>query len=170
MTTTNVTVIVGNPNPRSRTLDAAIRVAGKLGASSPSVVNLVDLGADLLGRSEDSVEKAKSLVKYADLAIFASPTFKGTYSGLLKLFVDQFDSGEKLDEVVAVPMMLGGHSSHAAAVELHLKPLLVELGMICPAPGIFQLDSDYVDDAALESWITRWQPVIASLTERKVAA
>lgn len=170
MTNLKVTVVVGNPNPRSRTLDAAVRLAERFGASSPTVINLVDLGADLLGRGEESVEAAKASVVSADLAIFASPTFKATYSGLLKLFVDQFESGEHIGNVVAVPLMVGGHAAHAAGVELHLKPLLVELGLICPTPGIFQLDTTYTDDPALDAWVERWRPVVASLTERKLAA
>ncbi len=36
---------------------------------------------------------AKQLVVDADVVVFASPTFKATYTGLLKLFLDQFGAG-----------------------------------------------------------------------------
>jgi flavin reductase like protein len=49
----------------------------------------------------------------SQLAVFARPTFKATYSGLLKLFLEQFDSGTGLAGVVAVPVMLGAGSVHA---------------------------------------------------------
>ena len=160
-------VVVGNPNPQSRTLDAAERLAERMGATAPEVINLAHFGAKLLDRGAADVEQAKVSVVSAQLAIFASPTFKATYTGLLKLFLDQFESGEKLDGVVAVPLMLGGSQAHAAAVELHLKPVLVELGLVCPTPGLFQIDSSYLNDPALDEWIERWVPVIAPFVERK---
>lgn len=165
--TRKIVIVSGNPNPTSRTLDAACRLGNRFGAAETEIINLSILGARLLERGGAAVRTAKDAVATADLAIFASPTFKGTYTGLLKLFLDQFESGEKLRNVVAVPLMLGGSATHALAVELHLKPILVELGLICPTPGLYQIDFAYQDDPALEHWLEQWKPVITALIERK---
>ena len=50
-----------------------------------------------------------------------SPTYKGTYTGLLKLFLDRFDAGTGL-RGLAIPLMLGGSPAHALAPELTTAP------------------------------------------------
>jgi FMN reductase len=62
--------------------------------------------------------------------------------------------------VTAVPLMLGAALNHALAPELLLKPVLVEIGCTCPTPGLYLLDSDYQDNAALTAWLERARSVI----------
>jgi len=146
-------VVVGNPKPRSRTRAAAELVAEKLtGAAPEHVVDVVDLGAGLLGWGDPKVAGAKEIVKQADSLVVASPTFKATYTGLLKLFLDQFGAGE-LGQVTTFPLMLGGSWAHALAPELTLRPVLVEIGASCPVPSLYLLDSDYEDSAELDAWL-----------------
>lgn len=159
-------VIAGNPKPQSRTLDAGKLLAARLGAGNPQIIDVVDLGPGLLGWGDPAVKAAIATVQEADLAIFASPTYKASYTGLLKLFLDQFATGDGLKDVTAIPLMLGGGLAHYLAPELLLKPVLVELGAICPVPGVYQLDKNYADDPALDVWVERWLPVINTLTER----
>jgi len=146
-------VVVGNPKPNSRTRAAAELVAEKLTGSAPEhVIDVVDLGAGLLGWGDPKVAEAKDIVKSADLLVVASPTFKATYTGLLKLFLDQFGQGE-LGQVTTFPLMLGGSWAHALAPELTLRPVLVEIGASVPAPSLYLLDSDYETAAELQSWL-----------------
>ncbi|WP_262106641.1 NADPH-dependent FMN reductase [Arthrobacter sp. Marseille-P9274] len=160
-------VVAGNPKPGSRTLDAGIRLAARLGADPLDIVDVVQLGPGLLGWGDPGVKDALELVAGADLAVIASPTFKATYSGLLKLFLDQFATGDGLRDVVAVPLMLGAGPAHALAPELLLKPVLVELGAVCPAPGLYQLDRTYAEDSSAADYADRWQPAIrAALRHR----
>lgn len=158
-------VIVGNPKPQSRTRDAAERLASALGATA-TTIEVSELGAGVLGFGDPVVAEAVAQVQDADLVIAASPTFKGTYSGLLKLFLDQFSTATGLAGQVGIPLMLGGGPTHALAPELTLKPVLVELGAVCPAQGLYQLDSRYAEEGALDTWVTAWAPAIhASLRE-----
>ena len=148
-------VVVGNPKPASRTLDAATKVAERLGGGPPDVVlDLVELGPGLLGWGDEAVGRAVEQVERASWVVVASPTYKATYTGLLKLFLDQFAAGS-LDGVVAFPLMLGGAWSHALAPEVFLKPVLVELGASCPVSGLYLLDSDYEAPAGLDEWVER---------------
>lgn len=159
----NTVVVVGNPKPQSRTLDAGLRVAAHLGAIEPTVIDLAAFGAGLLGWGDENVKAAVARVSAADLVVFASPTYKASYTGLLKLFLDHFAGGEGLRGVLAIPLMLGAGPAHSMAPEVHLKPVLVELGAICPTPAIYQLDSAYTQDPSLEAWVDRWSPIVHTL-------
>jgi FMN reductase len=156
----DIAVITGNPKPASRTLQAALLVAERLAGRAPEVVvDVIGLGPGLLGWGDPAVAKALEDVRGSSVAIFASPTFKATYTGLLKLFLDQFPSNG-LGGLVAVPLMLGAGPAHALAPELLLKPVLVELGAICPTKALYLLDSDFANDDLLESWLSTARPQI----------
>jgi FMN reductase len=157
-----IAVVVGNPKPQSRTLEAAQIVAEKLTGRPPDVsLDLTDFGARLLDWSDQSVADAVRQVRASHLVVFASPTFKAGYTGLLKLFLDQMGDGA-LSGVTAVPMMLGGDWRHALAADAFLKPVLVELGATCPTPGLFLLASEYAASEALDSWLSRARPQVAA--------
>jgi FMN reductase len=152
--------IVGNPKPQSRTRSAAEMVVERLtGAPPDRVVDVVDLGAGLLSWRDPGVHDAVSALRAADVAVVASPTFKATYTGLLKLFLDQIGTGD-LAGVVAVPLMLGGGLAHALAPELLLKPVLVELGATAPTKGLYLLDNAWDDPAALDPWLAVAAPQV----------
>jgi FMN reductase len=149
----SMVVVVGNPKPASRTLDAASRIAERLaGRPADSVIDVVELGAGLLGWGDEAVGRAVARVQAAEAVVVASPTYKASYTGLLKLFLDQFAAGS-LAGVVAFPVMLGGAWNHALAPDAFLKPVLAELGASCPMPGLYLLDSDYESPAGLDQWI-----------------
>ncbi|MGW0179967.1 NADPH-dependent FMN reductase [Nocardia sp. NPDC003345] len=160
-----VTVVVGNPKPASRTLSAAVGLAGALRPDTePAVLDLVDYGPRLLGWGDPAVAEAVRTVAGSELVIFASPTFKATYTGLLKLFLEQFDGGTGLAGVLAVPLMLGAGPAHALAPDLLLKPVLVELGATTALPGLYLSDRTYTEDGVLDAYAERWRPVAQALS------
>ncbi len=155
-------VVCGNPKPKSRTLEAALFVAEKLTGSPPEVVlDLVEIGPHLLGWGDPRATSAVESVRACDVAVFASPTYKGSYTGLLKLFLDQIP-GDGLAGVIGFPLMLGAAMGHAMAPDLLLKPVLVELGAGCPARGLYLLETDYLSEAIVEPWIARARPFLVS--------
>ena len=144
--------MVGNPKPQSRTLAAATYVATQLSGGEPDlVVDLADLGPALLDWSDPTVAGLVEEVGAADLVVFASPTYKGTYTGLLKLFLDRFATDGLSG--VAVPLMLGAGPGHALAPELTLRPVLTEIGGSVPVRGLYVVDSAFDDPAAYEPWL-----------------
>lgn len=160
-------VVAGNPKPQSRTLDAGVRLAHRLGAAPESVstIDVIELGAGLFAWGDERVAGAVELAQSADLLVVATPTYKASYTGVLKLFLDQFAGGTGLAGVTAVPLMLGGSHTHALAGEVHLKPVLAEIGAAVPTPAIFQIDKAYEDDPALDAWLEQWGPVVRTLAE-----
>jgi FMN reductase len=151
-------IVVGNPKPRSRTYDAAAVVLEQLTGSEPDfAIDLADLGAGLLDWSHPRVAEAVEQVRAAGLVVVASPTYKATYTGLLKLFLDRFGAGS-LAGVTAVALQLGGSWRHALAPEVHLKPVLAEIGASTPTQALYLLDADadtgFVNSATLQEWLT----------------
>ena len=156
-------VVVGNPKPASRTLVAATTLAHRLTDAEPDlVVDLATLGATLLDWQDPSVAALVDDVGGADLVVVASPTYKATYTGLLKLFLDRFAGGVGL-RGVAVPLMLGAAPHHALAAEVHLRPLLVELGAAVPTPALYVLDREHDRPEAYDEWLGRARPLVHSL-------
>jgi FMN reductase len=142
-------IIVGNPKPRSRTYHAAVTVIRELTGSDPDFrLDLADFGPALLDWSDSSVSAAVEEVKAARLVVVASPTFKATYTGLLKVFLDRFAAGS-LVGVIAIPLQLGGSWRHALAPEAFLKPVLAEIGASTPTRALYLLDSEAGDDPAV---------------------
>jgi FMN reductase len=162
----NVAVVVGNPKPGSRTRDAAVHVAREVAGREPDlVVDLAELGVRLLDWSDAEVARLVADVGDADLVVVASPTFKATYTGVLKLFLDRFAAETGLSGV-AVPLMLGAGPAHALAPELSLRPLLSELGAVVPVRALYVLDSQYDRPEAYADWLSVARPVLRSFLGR----
>jgi FMN reductase len=159
-----VAVVVGNPKPRSRTLevaaavaDAAAGAAGLAGATRVTV-DLADFGPSLFDWSSAPVREAVDAVRACSLAVVASPTYKASYTGLLKSFLDWFSSTD-LQGVVVVPLMVGAGLQHALVVEVHLRPVLVELGATLPTRGLYVTESQFGEvDAVVAAWLAEAGP------------
>lgn len=159
-----VAVVCGNPKPKSRTLEAALFVAKRLTGSAPELVlDLVDIGPHLLGWGDPVASNAVEAVQACELGVFASPTYKGTYTGLLKLFLDQVPT-DGFNGLIAFPLMLGAAMGHAMAPDVFLKPVLVELGAACPARGLYLLETDFTSEAIIDPWILRARPFVLART------
>jgi FMN reductase len=155
-------VVVGNPKPASRTLAAATYVARELSSAEPDlVVDLATLGPAILDWSDRTVARLVEEVGAADLVVVASPTYKGAYTGLLKLFLDRFAGGSGL-RGLAVPLMLGGSPAHALAPELTLRPVLTEIGGTVPGRGLYVVDSRHDDPAAYADWLSATSPLVTA--------
>ncbi len=151
--TATIVSVIGNPRPASRThalaRTLASELAGVLGGGPPLDVDLAALGPAVLDPADDRANAAIDDVLAGDLLVIASPTYKATYSGLLKAFLDRLDTGA-LAGAAAVPILLGGAPNHQLAIDVHFVPLLLELGAHVPARGLFVLEADVsqFDDTA----------------------
>ncbi|MDF5756440.1 NAD(P)H-dependent oxidoreductase [Spongiactinospora sp. TRM90649] len=170
-----ITALVGNPRAGSRThgvaLTAAEAVAAGLGhAAAPEVIDLSALGPVLLSPEPSAgLEIALELAAATDVLVVASPTYKATYTGLLKAFLDRLPGGA-LRGTAALPLLVMGDPRHALAVEVHLRPVLVELGAFVPTPGLAVLESQLPDlEQVVGAWADRVVPQVATVTRGVVA-
>ncbi len=157
--------LIGNPKAASRTATVA-EAAGRAVITATGVqprqetVDLSGLACKLLlAQPSAAVEDAVAQVLAADVLLVVSPTFKGTYTGLLKVFLDRLGY-RALAGTVALPVLVMKHPEHALAVEVHMRPLLVELGATVPTPGL----------AVQEAALGRLEPVLATWARRVAGA
>jgi FMN reductase len=109
-------------------------------------------------------DEAVSAVLGAGTLVVASPTYKGSYTGLLKTFADALPA-QALAGVVAVPVMTAAAPAHRHAVESYLRPLLLELGATVPVPGLSVLESELDGlEGRLDDWALAALPVLAAAT------
>lgn len=157
------TIVVGNPKPRSRTRQVAETVLDKLliGPHDLQVIDLADHTHEIFDWPSDAMAALNARVAESDLAVFASPTYKATYTGLLKAFLDRYPAGG-LTGVTAIPVMTGADLTHAMGADVHLAPLLMELGASIPGRGLYFVTSsmDQLDKLAEEAAV-RYAGVIA---------
>jgi FMN reductase len=162
----SIAVVVGNPKPGSRTLRVALAVAEALGkrlgdTDEKRVIDLAEVATKLFDYPSPEVDELLAAVAGSDLIIAASPTYKATYTGLLKVFFDRYGNNG-LAGSTAVPLMTGAAPIHALATEVHLRPLLVELGAATPTRGLYVTEDQFDDlDTVIEKWADTAAPLLA---------
>ncbi|WP_116244889.1 NADPH-dependent FMN reductase [Nocardiopsis sp. FIRDI 009] len=145
---TRFTVLVASPQTRSSVraaaLDAAAEIAARVGVDAqPSVVDLAEIGPDLLTESAPSVDAALERVGESDVLLVASPQVHGTYTGLLKVFLDRLPE-LGLGHTVAVPLAVVEDLRNSRGIEEDLRILLADLGAWVAEPGLV-LSTDETD-------------------------
>ena len=160
-----ITVVVGNPKVGSRTLRVATAVADSLrgadeSASDLLIVDLAEVASALFDFESTVVKGLLDSVAASDLVVVASPTYKATYTGVLKSFLDRYGN-DGLAGTVCIPVMTGAAPIHALAPEVHLRPLLVELGASTPTRGLFVTEQQLDDlDTVIASWARTARPLV----------
>lgn len=162
----SVLAVVGNPRPASRTHQLARtlteEIARAIDGTVEPEIDLAAFGARVLDHGDADVAAAAERLPATDVLVVASPTYKATYSGLTKAFLDRIGTGA-LAGRRAVPLLLGGAPSHQLAVDVHFTPLLLELGASTPARGLFVLESE-VDGfpVAARAWAETHRAALAA--------
>ena len=129
--TSNAVLVAGSPSPASRSRALLLRAAASLERLgwTTVILDLPALPADaLLGRRSDpAIQVALDRLRGASLLVVATPVYRETYSGLLKVFFDQLGPDD-LQGRPAVAIATGASTGHAGAVSEGLVPLLESVG------------------------------------------
>ncbi|MFF1529022.1 NADPH-dependent FMN reductase [Cellulomonas sp. NPDC058312] len=159
-----VVAVSGNPRPGSRTLlaarTAADRLAALLGADALDAIDLAELAGELLAPVHPAADAALARLAVADVAVVATPVYKASYTGLLKAFLDLYGP-DGLAGVVVVPLVVSGNPAHALVGEVHLRPVLVELGAVVPTRSLTVTEAQLADlDGVVDAWLLRAEPAL----------
>jgi FMN reductase len=146
-----IVVVSGNPRPGSRTSALAVAVGSAvssvLGAPEPTVIEVGALGTGLLTPADPATAAALAVIRGAELLVVATPTYKGSYTGVLKVLLDQLPA-QALAGKRAVPVVIAGVAPQAAAAEALLRQLLTELGATVEA-GLPVVEAELSQSAAI---------------------
>ncbi|MGW7684938.1 NADPH-dependent FMN reductase [Kribbella sp. NPDC054772] len=172
----SVVTVVGNPRAGSRTAAAAASVAELLASELGTpyrIDELVDLvtfapaifQGDSASESERAeLENAIDLVSSASVIVVATPVYKGSYTGLLKSFLDVLRPSA-LAGAVVVPVTVSAAPSHKLLADQHLRPVLSELGASIPVPGVILEERDLEDlQVVLSTWLRTNAAIVQATT------
>jgi FMN reductase len=156
-----VVVLSGNPRPHSRTRQLGERVAAvlaaRLGHPDPHTVDVAELGHRLLRPGDPDVAAALARLRTATLLLVATPTYKGSYTGVLKVLLDALPA-DGLCGMAAVPVVSAGTADQAANAERHLRDLLTQLGAAPLWPTLRAVGDRLDDPGALADAYARQLP------------
>lgn len=123
---------------------------------------------DLITANYASEAIAEEIVKVgeADIVFFLTPIYKGSYTGILKTFIDLLPQ-KGLENKIVVPVAIGGSIAHLLALEYSLKPVLSILGATTISSPIYIVDSQVtktdngfiLEEAAKERIEKVWESV-----------
>jgi FMN reductase len=168
--TIDVVAVTGNPRAGSRTASLARHVAMEIAGRVAGLEHARLVELDLAAAPEPDDEDRVAALRGATIAVIASPTYKATYTGLLKSLLDGVPH-DGLAGVIAIPLMVAGDRVHALAVEVHLRPVLVELGAVTPTRGLFFEESSLeAPGSVLDPWLERARPVLDALVSAELRA
>ena len=166
--------LVGNPKVGSRTLLVAEEVTKQITAwlnqqsvlATNSTVDIAALGAELFEWESKPVNAVLQGIAESDLVVVASPVYKAAYTGVLKMLLDRIPM-EGLAGRVAIPIMVAAAPIHVLAVEVHLRPVLIELGACCPSRGLVVMEQKLDDlPATVGKWLEGAKPMLAPFLVR----
>ena len=161
---------VGEPSTTRMLADRLAAASGAaLGGASVEVVNLRDFAheitdAALTGFAAPRLQHVYDQLGEADALIVVVPTFKASYPGLFKSFVDALDNDALIGKVVLLAAT-GGTARHSLVIDFALRPLFAYLQSVVVPTGVFASPHDWGSsgEGTLQSRIERAAGELASL-------
>lgn len=121
-----------SPSPGSRTAMLVDQILGGLAGADLLTrhIKLRDMDAEALIQAKSahvSIARTVAAIEQADGIVIATPIFKASYSGLLKVFLDLLPQFALSGKAV-LPIATGGSVAHLLALDYGLRPVLQSMG------------------------------------------
>jgi FMN reductase len=141
-----VTTVALNGSPSSTSSTAALARTALEIAGGGVLINVGDLDADaLLLRGEHaSMREALDAIVNASTLVLATPVYRATFSGLLKLVLDQLPA----DSLYGVPVVLAataGSDLHYLSLDTGCRAVVASLGGWTVPTVVYAPPSSFVD-------------------------
>lgn len=146
----SVVAVNGSPQQGSRTgflLSHVMTAVTQLFPATRSTINLAEAGTDVLlslRRNEltPGGRRLTATVEEAELLLIGTPVYGGSYTGLLKHFLDLLNT-DRLAGKPAIIVANGENRSHEHLIEQQLRPSLSVMGFRPLYPFIYGSDRDF---------------------------
>jgi FMN reductase len=116
----------GSPSTTSKTHALAAAGLELAGGGTLIDVSALDAEALLLRREHDSVKAAVDAIATADVLVLVTPVYRATYSGLLKVVLDQLPT-DALRGTATVLAATAGSPTHFLALDTGLRAAVASL-------------------------------------------
>ncbi len=172
--------LLGNPAAWSRSVWLAERMNRRMKAEGGHLLHTIALrelpaamlvhGAPVRGEGAQALR----LVAEADAVLVSTPVCRGSFSGLLKAFIDLLPD-DWLEGKTVLPLASGGQAAHGPSIDAALKPLLYGLGAHRVLDTVHALDAQLEPHAthgylAEQAVLRRMDVALRSLLDLGVAA
>jgi FMN reductase len=167
----HIACIVGSPASPSRTAFVAAYLSACLGRGGNAVESVVlrELPPDDLLRARvdaPAIAAAVRAIERADGIVVATPIYKASFAGLLKVFLDLLPQSAFRDKSV-LPIATGGASAHVLAIDYGLRPVLMSLGAAHVEPAYVVLEQEVrAGDAASYELTREAEAKLVEIAER----
>ena len=147
----SLTAILGSPFSGSSSEKIVNLVIESLPTSdwNTRVIDLAKISSDaLLLRKEDgTLNSSIDYVVNSTVIIAATPTYRATYTGLIKSFFDQLPA-DSLAGKLLLPIQTGGSPEHSLSIEYGLVPMVRTLGALVSTKPIFSWNEHWNEDGS----------------------
>lgn len=166
----SVTLLLGDPRAgtpmRAVAEELAARISGLVGADLDTL-DLARGAREVFAWPSPVMDGLVDRVREAEVLVVASPALQGSFSGLVKGFLDRID-GAGLAGVPAVPLIVSAHATDSCLPDGHLARVLRALGASV-LPGFHLLERHSATPvAAIDTWMQRNGPAIDAAGRRVV--
>ncbi len=155
MSNARITIVLGSVTPPGRMMSAvrgtAERVTGR-GEATVEVLDLADVRLGFAGAppaEDDQLPVIVERLRASDAVVFASPIYRGSFSGVLKNTLDLLPLDTLEGKPVGVVAM-GDRRDHALGVERHLRDVLGWFGALS-APTTVYFSADDFESGSLRA-------------------
>lgn len=132
----------GSPSTSSKTHAVATAALDISGGGTLIDVSALDADALLLRGNHPSVTDALATMAAARILVLATPVYRATYSGVLKLLLDLL-APEALRGTVVVLAATGASSAHFLALDTGLRAVVASLGGMTVPTVVYATGDDF---------------------------
>lgn len=175
---TKLVAIVGSVTPPGRLLAATRSMLDAARISS------TDLDAQLINLAEcrvtfadgrppeqyqDDTASIVERVRGADCVIFASPVYRGSYTGALKNLLDHLPIESLMGKPVGI-IAMGATAHHFLGVDWHLRDVLAWFGALVVPTSVYLMPEHFVEGELAAGARQDLQSLVDALIKLKAAA
>lgn len=170
MTIVGISGTLHSPSKTDRVLAEILSAASARTGAQTATIEVLGLGhaiVDALAAPPGAeLAAAYERVLGAEALVVATPVYKGSYTGLLKAFVDPIGQDALADKPVLLAAV-GGDDQHSLVIDQELRPLFGFFGAATLPRGVYARGADLGDPEALSP---RLQDAIDAAVERLALA